>query len=165
MLNQMQNAKWLCSLVNSVRRLSESGSLFWENLKLDSLSFLTLIAKLQSHLAFCLRHSVFCKYPCRYRCHFHPVNNHPAACFILTSIFFITNCKFYCMQKFPRPLVITLDSTLLFLLQHLRKILNRRAIFVVYVKSILLAFIPLTSIILVYINFHQLFIKPNIYSK
>ena len=69
------------------------------------------------------------------------------------------------MQKFPRPLVINLDSTLLFLLQHLRKILNRRAIFVVYVKSISLAFIPLTSIILVYINFHQLFIKPNIYSK
>ena len=165
MLNQMQNAKWLCSLVNSVRRLSESGSLFWEKPETWFTQFPNPNSKLQSHLAFCLRHSVFCKYPCRYRCHFHPVNNHPAACFILTSIFFITNCKFYCMQKFPRPLVITLDSTLLFLLQHLRKILNRRAIFVVYVKSISLAFIPLTSIILVYINFHQLFIKPNIYSK
>ena len=106
---------------------------------------------------------------CRYRCHFHPVNNHAAACFILTSIFFITNCKFYCTQKFPWPLVITLDSTLLLLLQHLTKVLHhvyRRAIFVAYLKSIWLAFIPHTSIILVYINnFHQLFIKPNIYIK
>ena len=134
------------------------------NLKLDSLSFLTLIAKLQSHFAFCLRHSVFCKYPCRYRCHFHPVNNHAAACFILTSIFFITNGKFYCAQKFPRPLLITLDSTLLLLLQHLTKVLHHvyhRAVFVAYLKSIWLAFIPHTSILVYIIIFTSFLSNPT----
>ena len=134
------------------------------NLKLDSFSFLTIIAKL--HSAYGVRCAA--KYPCQYRCHFHPVNNHAAACFILTSFFFITNCKFCCVQKFPWPLVITLDSTLLLLLQHLTRVLHHvylRAIFVAYLKSNWLAFIPHTSIILVYINSHQLFIIPNIYSE
>ena len=47
----LPNAEWLWSLVIRVRKLSESCSL-QTDLKLDSLSFLTLITKLQSHLAF-----------------------------------------------------------------------------------------------------------------
>ena len=55
----MQNAEcqMTLKLVMRVRKLSESGSI-WSHytgkidLKLDSLSFLTLITKLQSHLAF-----------------------------------------------------------------------------------------------------------------
>ena len=55
---QMQNDEWLWSLVKRVRKLSESGSIQGRcteksDLKLDSLRFLTLITKLQSHSAFC----------------------------------------------------------------------------------------------------------------
>ena len=165
MLNQMQNAKWLCSLVNSVRRLSESGSLFWEKPETWFTQFPN--PNCQTSESFGILPTAFgvLQIPLPVQVSLSPCEQPSSSLLYFDSIFFITNCKFYCMQKFPRPLVITLDSTLLFLLQHLRKILNRRAIFVVYVKSISLAFIPLTSIILVYINFHQLFIKPNIYSK
>ena len=45
------NAGWLWSLVIRVRKLCESGSL-QTDLNVDSLSFLTLITKLQSHSAF-----------------------------------------------------------------------------------------------------------------
>ena len=37
------------------------------DLKFDSLSFLTLITKRQSHSAFCIRHSAFCKIPLPHR--------------------------------------------------------------------------------------------------
>ena len=67
MPNAMQNAEWLWSLVIRVRNLSKSGFIYGHctgktDLKLDSLSLLTLIPKLQSHLQFCIRH--FAKYPC-----------------------------------------------------------------------------------------------------
>ena len=53
----LPNTKWLWSLEIRVSKLSESGSIWGHyngqtDLKLDSLSFLTLFTKFQSHLEF-----------------------------------------------------------------------------------------------------------------